>query len=497
MQLLRIEGVNLAHSIDDTEDLSTRRGGSLMLLEVINEIETQCSKDLKRISTGASAGLFEVTGNADIAKSVIRSLLHQEPYRYGTFAVETVQANDGFPMLERATLAANRWQQMQSLSFSPMGLKGGNDQVCTVDEVRPASQEATVKGTQGQAISASVKARRDHGVTAKRQFYNRTLDNRYANLKFTSDFEAIATDPRVKLDPKTLDGKLAVFYADGNSFGGIARSCETPAALTAWDNYIKGQRKAMLSALLERASRQNRWQTKANALRLETLLWGGDELMFAVPGWCGLELAQLFFERTKDMRYPENGQGKPLTHACGLVLCHHQAPISRIAHLAKALAEKGKETNREANSLNWLVLESFDHTGAGLDDYLKRRFGPSLGWSDLALNGISLPILAENFSKLRKELPRSAIVRITRALAERRASDAQGEVMPLIRRARQQVAEAGGDAFKALWPKLHPKAAPWDDATASADDLGAWLKLAELWDYCPDWSNGDQQEAQP
>ena len=32
MNYLRIEGVNHAHCIDDTEDLSTRRGGGLMLL---------------------------------------------------------------------------------------------------------------------------------------------------------------------------------------------------------------------------------------------------------------------------------------------------------------------------------------------------------------------------------------------------------------------------------------------------------------------------------
>lgn len=522
MQLLRIEGVNLAHSIEDTEDLSTRRGGSLMLLEVINKIGKQCEKDLKPISTGASAGLFKVTGKLDNAKGAIQSLLSQEPYCYGTFVLDTVQGEEArFPTLERAAVAANRWRQMQSLSFSTAGLNSSVGEVCTVDEVRPGNRTDTVKGTQNQPVSASVEARRKYGLTAKRQFYHRLLDDHgdhYASLRFTNDFEEIADGKGLELEPATLNGKLALFYADGNDFGKIARSCEKPEALKDWDDYIKGQRKILLTKLLDHAAKEKHWQTKVEELRLETLLWGGDELMFAVPGWCGMELARLFLEQTQGMKYKVKGKDKPLTHACGLVFCHHQAPISRISHLAKALAEKGKDANRETNSLNWLVLESFDHTGSGLDDYLERRFGETLVWSDLALDSTALDALVQDLPSLRKGLPRSAIVRITRALAERRAFDAEGEEMPLIRRARQQVVEAGGENFKTpwmpstisstgtpvearsenfktLWPKIHPKKTDWDMAAASCDDLGAWIKLAELWDYCPDWKNGDQQGA--
>lgn len=495
MQLLRIEGVNLAHSIDDTEDLSTRRGGGLMLLEVINEIEKQCGKDLKRISTGASAGLFEVTGNVDVAKSAIQSLLSQEPYCYGTFVVDGVQSGDGFPALERAAVAANRWRQMQSLSFSPMGLKSHKGEVCEVGEVRPAQRTMNMKG-KAQQVSTSVQARRKHGVRSKRDFYKPTLEkSRHPRSKLARDFEEIATKPKVEPHPKTLKGKLAVFYADGNNFGAIARGCQRPEDLRSWDTYIKGQREALLTKLLDHAASQGHWNNKEDKICLETLLWGGDELMFAVPGWCGMDLAHKFFEQTQGIEYPKDS-GNRLTHACGLVFCHHQAPISRISHLAKALAEKGKEANREANSLNWLVLESFDHTGSGLDDYLERRFGETLGWSDLALDSTALDALVQDLPSLRKELPRSAIVRITRALAERRAFNAEGEEMPLIRRARQQVDEAGGENFKILWPKIHPKKTAWDMAAASCDDLGAWIKLAELWDYCPDWNNSDQQGAQ-
>ncbi|MBU0500014.1 MAG: hypothetical protein KJ558_04540 [Gammaproteobacteria bacterium] len=494
MHLFRIEGVNLAHSIEDTEDLSTRRGGSLMLLEVINEIEKKNISTLKRISTGASAGLFKVTGDAAAAIDSIKELLQKEPYRYGTFVLDTVQGEEAeFPSLERSAVAANRWRQMQRLSFSPMGLDAGSLGICAVDEVRPAQRTMSVKG-KNQQVSTSVQARRKHGVRSKRDFYNRTLESRYSRFKFAKDFEKITDGKGLDLQPRTLNGKLAVFYADGNNFGAIARGCNK-AELEKWDGYIKGQRNALLSALLDHAATQKHWLA-GSRLRLETLLWGGDELMFAVPGWCGMELARLFIEQTQGMKYKLEGKDKSLTHACGLVFCHHQAPISRISHLAKALAEKGKEANREANSLNWLVLESFDHTGSGLDDYLERRFGETLKWPDLALDSHALDTLAQDFPSLRNELPRSAIVHITRALAEHGAFDAEGKEMPLIRRARQQVEEAGGEKFKTLWSKLHPKKTAWDIAVANCDDLGAWLKLAELWDYCPDWNNSDQQGAQ-
>jgi len=36
---LRIEAVNLSHFINDTNDLSTTRGGSLLLLEAMDKVE--------------------------------------------------------------------------------------------------------------------------------------------------------------------------------------------------------------------------------------------------------------------------------------------------------------------------------------------------------------------------------------------------------------------------------------------------------------------------
>lgn len=520
--LLRIEAVNLRYCIEDTEDLSTRRGGSLMLLEAINDIAEHFKDELGNISTGASAGLFRIKNgkNGDIAKRVTKHLHDNATYRHGTFVVDVVPLSDEkhFHTAEIAAVAANRWQQMQSLSFSTFGLSAVKNVECKVDEVRPAATTTEkFKGKENTPMSASVSARREHGKDSRREFYERILTtngvNPFENLKYTDDFENLATQSVIELQPQTLDGKMAVFYADGNSFGKIARGCGTSKELEAWDTYIKAQRKALLAKMLQCAASANYWQTRKEELCLETLLWGGDELMFVVPGWCGMELADLFFEQTKGMQYSDFNNEKcthasgsdnqtkidkhkpvNLTHACGLVFCHHQAPISRIAHLAKALADKGK-ANREHDSLNWMVLESFDHAGGDLDRYLGKRFKIPPAWTDLALNPNSLAELRTVLPKLKCELPRSQMVSILRAMAENQSFDDERNPTAQTKRAYQQVAETGGDVFANLWKRIHPETSDWDIEAASMADLGAWIKLVELWDYCPDWNSaGTRQE---
>lgn len=486
MHLMRIEGVNLVHSFGDTEDLSTRRGGGLMLLDAINAIKALELAGVTSISTGASAGLFQLHDECDQQAiiSKVDTLLRTHPYCHGTFVVDLLSGDKDFPEMERHITAKNRWQQMQCLSFSTVGLAPSPGGCCEGDEVRPATQSMFSAGRQvASRVSESVHARRTHGIGMRNKLYASLLgDTPAANASFAQHFHQIADEANdLTLEPASLRGKLAIFYADGNSFGTIGQSCTSPDELSEWDKYVKAQRKQFLHKLLEDIQSLAHWKN-SDTLRLETLLWGGDELMFAVPGWCGLELADRFFTQSSTMRYPNDDSGKPLTHACGLVFCHMQAPISRVSNLAKALAEEGKNRDRNRNSLNWVVLESFDHTGTDLNDYLKKRFGKRHHWGEFSLTHDGLRALMNDFAPLRSELPRSAIVEVARALAENRAFDADGTIMPLVKRAYTQIGDKGGNTFASLWELNHPRGRAWS-APPAADDLGAWIKLAELWDY--------------
>ena len=55
--ILRVEGVNLSNVIDDTNQLSVRRGGGLMILNVARELKgllpAEVSNKLTDIATGA------------------------------------------------------------------------------------------------------------------------------------------------------------------------------------------------------------------------------------------------------------------------------------------------------------------------------------------------------------------------------------------------------------------------------------------------------------
>ncbi|MFZ4538915.1 hypothetical protein [Propionivibrio sp.] len=482
-----------------------------MLLDAINDMCLKFKGKLDPISTGASAGLFEILGDnkpEELVKEVRKWLRSDNLYRNATFVVNIAQGE--FRQANEQVIAANRWQQMQSLSFATAGLQA-SEAICKTDEVRPASP----RGPEDPKNSLSVQCRRKHGRDQKQAFYQRLLGD-HAPQAFTSEFESLAKNINNSLVPtQNLNGKMAVFYADGNSFGKIGSACKTPDDLKRWDTYIKAQRKELLDKVLQLAQSDPRWQTQTGIetqIRLETLLWGGDELMFVVPGWCGMALANLFFEQTAgQMSYPVNGKDKPLTHACGLVFCHHQAPISAISQLAKALADKSKEdisAFKGKDSLNWLVLESFDQAGSDLDAFLQMRFrGKIASWDTLtlsptAVNALACKLSAQEPSSLKVALPRSTMVRALRMIVQGDALDTgteASEALRLLQRSYTSVnnalkpssesAEGHTEVFNQLWAQLHPKGSARDWHTIASlqpdpDDLAAWVKLIELWDYC-------------
>ena len=337
----------------------------------------------------------------------------------------------------------------------------------------------------------------------KQDFYRIELGIDPVGGRYCENFDDLATSISSSIRPATLDGKIAVFYADGNKFGRVAQRCNTPQKLTAWDDHIKDTRRQFLRQLLVRAAGSSRWKN-GGLVRLETLLWGGDEFMMVVPAWCGMELAELFFESTKGLRYPING-GKPLSHCCGLVFCHRQATISGVSALAKALAEQGKAINKALDELDdrlhWMVLESFDQAAGDMGEFVKRRFAvrrkvgnakvPVVAWSHLALGRTSVRFLHQRFPTLKDTLPRSALVQIARRMAEGSAFNDTGVAHPLVRRSYRQVIGAASEAghraaFGDLWAALIGQPLPPEDAAfvPSLDHLPAWATIAELWDYC-------------
>ena len=401
LYLLRVEGVNLVNVIDDTDDLSTRRGGGLMILNAAAQLPETLQKEtrdrLRPVATGASIGLFSFEAADENDAEAIRAAVESHfgtgtleypetptvtghlPLKHGTFVVDVEPMGQSPAEANQMVLARNRWRQMRSPSLSLDGLWSEEaTEACEFDFVRPGSRTVNVVGEVKKA-STSVSERRTYGRGARQKFYEQELGSpeRGREYSFVDDFEALA-DPRElgpeHAPPDTHD-KLAVFYVDGNQFGEIGRkmwaSKDPVAAFRDWSEKLRKHHRWLLSELLARASADDSWKYDKGRLRLETLLWGGDEILWVVPAWKGWELARWFFGLKHEVTVLE--QKRTLTYSAGLVFCHRNAPIKNIKELAHRLGDLAKHAKvASPHLLAYEVLESFDDVPGELDVHRRR-----------------------------------------------------------------------------------------------------------------------------
>lgn len=484
-----MEGVNLAHFIEDTNDLSTIRGGGLLLLQSVEEVKKKFfSGQDETISTGASSGLFRFTSDDDgenKRQEVDAFLNASECYCHATFVadVEPLKDEADFNRAREAVLAKNRWRQMQMPSMAIP--KNTATSPCEIDAVRPRGKSD--KGKENKH-SPSVTARRDFGKEQKAgDFYKNWANiggDVFKGLQLSQSFGDIANNR----EKGNLHNKLAVFYADGNAFGSIQTGCDTAGKLAGFDQTIKGKRRALLTHLFNMANCKpddSNWvhnDGNIKRLRLETLLWGGDELMLVVPAWQGFRLVNEFFAQTKDWKFGDT----QLHHAVGLVFCHHNAPIARIKHLAKDLAELVKDNSDKKNESGfaYLALESFDTVGVDVGTYLDNTLLRHAG-ADKASWWLS-PAMAETwlgtFGGLSENLSKRQVYRAAKALTGAGKEFAEADLSHLLEDDNTESKAQLENLYKSL-PENRSKLFP--------------LHLALLWDYLACYADQAQGSTQP
>ena len=591
--LVRVEGTNLGSVLADTQDLSTVRGASLALLDIIGaiggDLRRQADADpVTEITSGASVGLWQVdTDQATIDKIVdaLRSRLADgddedalwRAVRHMTFTVEAVRQSEDFAADREKIIALGRFRQMQSPTVrvpdpgavvpdiwpvldvkAPARAAAKTVEkrlraACELDLVRPIrSDEPERIHGESKFVSQAVLDRRAYGVMAKHAFYQRQLGTDYDTLPrdlfadpqrthpFALNMASIAEGTafsQVKLKA-ALQDKVAVFYADGNKFGNIQRKIvEDPTATdlgaTAidrqrrFDNDIKALRRGFLKALLElmvseggfgrpdagEESEREALKTRRidnlpdiitdRVIRLETLLWGGDELMFVMPARLGFDVAELFFRLTEG-RDPTTGEqtgepwrihGEQLFHAAGLVFCHCDAPISGIRALAENLANACKRDDtglgRSANGLAVLTLESFDHLGGDLQRFWEMRLPKNTEPRDMMLTPALLESLRDTARLLRdpeKGIARRRLRRMALTLhADAEGAETYEKALSDLERDYRDVVATVKNLSATL---LHSHRGPTPEADANGVDQRTdsikpvvWLMLEELWDY--------------
>lgn len=415
--LLRVEAVNLGEFIDDTDELSTRRGGGLLALYSVRQLLETFSTParrakLKPVATGASIGLFEFdandAGDAEALATELRdhfrctgTLKYQRadgttghlPLSIGTFVVDVVQITERPAQDVQLVTAKNRWRQLQEPTVSFHGLWEQAKEECYYDCVRPAKQGNRLPKDRDNKesrydVSESVLERHHYGRGQRQRFYRDEL-GKDVTSSFTNELAEIGNAERLseKLAPTTTTNKLAVFYADGNSFGkiGLAKLAKGLAPYHDWSEQIQKHHQALLQQLLARALADDAWTTTDGSIRLETLLWGGDEIIWIVPGWKGWELAEFFFAA----EHKVEAHDQPLTYSAGLVFCGTKTPIHNVVKLAKRLGDVAKSVGG-GHRLAYEVLESFDDITSDFHEHRERALPKLLkapdprpdNWSD-------------------------------------------------------------------------------------------------------------------
>jgi hypothetical protein len=358
---------------------------------------------------------------------------------------------------------------------------------CDIDGKRPGlvdlkklsndSSTARARAIDKNLVSPATVVRRAYGRQTKIRIYNMIGGKKIESAveeNFTPawEFEDIAARGKRRVsadkaepDPySALADKMAVIYIDGNKFQTQIRTQgNTIQAYHDVDQKMLGKRRQLMRAFVERLRDSERpyWRVKVppnsqdqvrqdggqpvdEFFRIETLMWGGDELIWVVPAWCALETVRFFFDHTKDWSLrdgadeSEKAELPKLTHSVGLVFCSYKSPIRSVVSLARELAESAKskldsivETfapkegeasslksyNRpEANLLAYQVLESFDHLGADFEAARRLHRFPGIRDEDAILTSHGLVKLIDHLRDLQKFLPRTRLHQIAQVL---------------------------------------------------------------------------------
>jgi len=513
---LRVEAVNLANSIYDTSDISTIRGGSFMLLDAVNAIEEPGKIEKKSI--GASSGLFELpqASSKEEAEAVCQAVRKTlaEKGKKATFVVDFIESADSNAQaVIKELMAKNRWSQFQQATIipppekikllsemkdaEPEAYKGEHVlKPCEKDGLYPGNVHAFKPGPGDERmwISERTYHRREFGKKLREgelfrkialpalshfnnipDFYKKFSRMNDNSVQFTRDLENLCQDP----EKGALNGKIAFLYLDGNQFGDIRNTkCKIFDTLNNFDETVqfKLRGKALLEILLAAMDDQD-FKTENGQIRLETLLWGGDEIEWVVPAWKGLEVAQTFFAQSATF------EGQDLTHCMGIVFCHHNAPIREIRKLAHHLADYVKAdlkknsdppTKENGNLIQYVVLESFDAIQQDLDVFANQYYNLNC-LNPLRINADKeLNTLVTQLKTITRSFPHNKIYEITKLLKINNDYDSK------------EVKEGLEGILKRAYTEISLEKETLEAALqviGVEENPSKWFLIADLWDY--------------
>ncbi|MEL6968372.1 MAG: hypothetical protein AAGM04_13420 [Pseudomonadota bacterium] len=328
-----------------------------------------------------------------------------------------------------AQIAMDQYRQASFHTFTPLaeGKKPTKSIVCQLDGKSPA-----VETDRTTPVGSAVLARRTFGRERKSDFFKHILDDatdprrvavlkRLETLPFSQslqDLSVLPPDPEQEFQgdsaalqnlPGAISNKIAVLYLDGNSFGkNLARNSIDERR--AFSQQVRTHQANMLVHLLNWAAPADALDAASNdliapktpdvtskdaarwpeRLRLEILLWGGDEVAIAMPAWRAFETVAVIEQALCKFRidWPD-GKSETLTHSVGLAFANVKTPIRSLKAMAENLADDAKSLSKTENVFSIGIAEAVDVPGDDITGLRARGFKAGDGQS-LAFDPSSL-----------------------------------------------------------------------------------------------------------
>jgi hypothetical protein len=504
--LFRVEGVNLNPTVYDTSDISTIRGGGFYLLSRIGDLAHNYADNL--ITEGASSAVFKIETKEpeDVRTTMLQSLYRknnesEEIIPEMMFLIEFIENTGDFPELMARLIGQIRLAQMQSPNlrvFQDTLVPGLEPEMNSMgydalNRVLPAHIYDAKKGN----LSTFTNTRRRLGVKLRERIYTDLLFDDMQSIKdysFTDNLADLAENNTVG----NLSGKIAYIYIDGNKFGELQQNFGV-SKLREYDKKLQGCKKRFLGAVLGHVKDYKSFLTTDNIVRLETLLWGGDEIKLVVPAWLGWKVASFFYNinATEEMKIKakigDTEMVCELTYAMGLVFAHHKNPIRNIDQIAVELAEAVKndvQANNDVsypaykhstgNRMQYVVLESLETLPSDYGMYAASRYGMKVAPHALSIDDMKA---LETFALLLDEhFSRSRVY----AIAEYCNIDSVNEYHQELQRGISLCEISKSDMIKlcrAIENMTGTVIVNGKVKVGGVSMIYRWRQVAELWDY--------------
>ncbi|CAH0343038.1 hypothetical protein [Rhizobium sp. CECT 9324] len=362
---------------------------------------------------------------------------------------------------------------------------------CEIDGIRPAAVSIR-KGDDNIEVSESVAARRRIGIQSRSGIYGHELADTVADLQFADSFVELIEHSPAGLPP-SLAGKMAVVRLDGNQFtrvrdAWIARDADSLQAAASFSQKVIVARRQFLAGILAMAKDDTRMRTPGNKLRLETLMWGGDESLFVIPAWKVRDLLDVIAQDMVGDHWTL-APGLRLTTSFAILVCSVKTPIAIASRLAESMLSGSKrlnDTGTVEDRLSLQVIESIEAPAGDVDGLRKQLHNTDAPQAYTISGGSGLRRyidICDRITDPQSGLPRSQLQGILARGRNGMALVASGDppVHPVDDAVRRSRAEQAGERKVGIEALIADLRDPILGAAAGFDYL-PYQRLAELWD---------------